>query len=95
MTKIIPASETDRPRLTAAQWRMLRAVGRTGDAFSHLSGRSDRGGGVGTHVALCRHGLLDMNGLTAAGRARLVRAGDLPEETASSQVRAQLAGKGA
>ena len=74
-------SSCDTVRLSAAQWRMLRALASTGDAFSHLSGRSEHGGGVGTHASLWRRGFIDKNGLTAAGRDRLIQAGDIPKES--------------
>lgn len=77
------------PRLTAAQWRMLRALATTGNAFSHLHGRSAHGGGAGTHASLWSRGLIDKNGLTAAGRERLQRSGD-----PASTDHAQAAGKG-
>ena len=58
-------------KLSPAQMRMLRSLERTGDPFWHLSGRSEHGGGVGTHASLWRRGLIDKNGLTEAGRVLL------------------------
>ena len=68
-------------RLTAAQWRMLRSLASTGDAFSHLRGRSQHGGAGSTLASLWRRGFIDKNGLTAAGRDRLIQAGDIPKES--------------
>ena len=59
-------------KLSLAQMRMLRSLERTGDPFWHLSGRSEYGGGVGTHASLWRRGLIDKNGLTEAGRELLI-----------------------